>query len=661
MHRKRILPAVAALAAAGTAFAGSGPAFARPASAATHDATALTSAAAARPRVPPGLALARQREVVLTRNGKLGPYGPDPTRSLVPSGRRVDWGGWRHAQTQLAKNRAAKARNLAKAEGLAVRPRYVREDEPAGTHGSNESFRTAQHISIFGTAARHYLAVTVLGRLSPGAAAPAEDMPPAPEPNDSPDTAYDLGINSARGGAHTTGTIGDYVPDPTDPTITDVDFYKVKLEAGQSLDVGMRRTGGDLIPFAVLLDADGNLVQFGDDNLVDASTLKYTSRSAGTYYVVTGGYIEIDFDSGTTTVTKGKYDLTATTRAGDRDLYAVKLRAGDVLGANVTDAAGYVSVFDSKGVEVHGSGQDATYIYPENSPLPGGGNATTDHVAAKSGTYYVEVTQGDGSYEAQLEVYRYGGAAKKQTQTIFLDTDGERLNTGIFAGRGVTTLSPLRSFLGNWGISRSKEANLVKRIKATVQENLNTDLRRSGLSKYVSVKVVTSRDVKKDPYGKAGVSRVVVGGTIEQSGVGTIGIAQSIDPGNYDREESAMVLLDVLSGSPDEYGDASLNFYLKKNSNRLAFVGHALGNVISHEIGHLIGNWHTDNSDRIANLMDAGGENFGLLFGVGRDGVGGTKDDLDVDFRKDRFDLFEGFTGTEDTLGRSVWGMSTRR
>ena len=59
--------------------------------------------------------------------------------------------------------------------------------------------------------------------------------------------------------------------------------------------------------------------------------------------------------------------------------------------------------------------------------------------------------------------------------------------------------------------------------------------------------------------------------------------------------------------------------------------------------------------------MDAGGENLGLLFGVGKDGVGGTKDDLDVDFRKDRFYPFEGFTGTEDTLGRSVWGISTRR
>jgi hypothetical protein len=284
----------------------------------------------------------------------------------------------------------------------------------------------------------------------------------------------------------------------------------------------------------------------------------------------------------------------------------------------------------------------------------------TDHVVSRAGTYYVEVTQGDGSYEAQLEVYRYGGEARRQTQTIFLDTDGQRLNTGIFGGRGVTTLSPLRSFLGRWGISRAREADLIKRIKATVQENLDTDLRRSGLSKYVSVKVVTSRDTK-DPFGKAGVSRVVVGGTIQESGVPTIGIAQSIDPGNFDREETALVLLDVLSSSPGEYGPASLNSYLTSRSDRLAFVGHAVGNVISHEVGHFIGNWHTDNSDRVANLMDAGGENFALLFGVGRDGVGGTKDDPDVDFGQDRFEPDEGFTGTENTLARSVFGMSTRR
>ena len=57
----------------------------------------------------------------------------------------------------------------------------------------------------------------------------------------------------------------------------------------------------------------------------------------------------------------------------------------------------------------------------------------------------------------------------------------------------------------------------------------------------------------------------------------------------------------------------------------------------------------------------AGGENFGLLFGVGRDRVGGTADDPDVDFRSDTFEPDEGFTGVEDTRARSVFGMSTRR
>jgi hypothetical protein len=442
--------------------------------------------------------------------------------------------------------------------------------------------------------------------------------------------------------------------------MTDVDLYKVSLTANQLLSVDMKRTSGDLLPFMVLLDASGNLVTFGEDDFQGNASLRYAARAAGTYYLVTGGYIVIDIGAGTTTITKGGYDLTATTRAGDRDLYAVNLRAGDVLGANVTNAAGYVSVFDSRGVEVHGSGQDASFLYPENSPLPGGGNAATDHVVSRGGTYYVEVTQGDGAYEAQLEVYRYGGEARRQTQTIFLDTDGQRLNTGIFGGRGVTTLSPLRSFLGNWGLSRRQEVALINRIKAVVQENIDSDLRRSGLSRYVSVRVVTSLDTR-DPFGRAGVSRVIVGGTIQESGVPTIGIAQSIDPGNFDREETGLVLLDVLSSpARGDYGEASLNYWMNRRSNRLAFVGQAVGNVIAHEVGHYIGNWHTDNTDRIANLMDAGGENFGVLFGVGRDHVGGTRDDSDVDFRQGRFEPEEGFTGIEDTLARSVYGMATR-
>ena len=56
--------------------------------------------------------------------------------------------------------------------------------------------------------------------------------------------------------------------------------------------------------------------------------------------------------------------------------------------------------------------------------------------------------------------------------------------------------------------------------------------------------------------------------------------------------------------------------------------------------------------------MDQGG-NFPLLFGVGPDGIGGTADDLDVDFGEDTFNPSEGFTGTEDTLSRIA--MAVRR
>jgi hypothetical protein len=57
--------------------------------------------------------------------------------------------------------------------------------------------------------------------------------------------------------------------------------------------------------------------------------------------------------------------------------------------------------------------------------------------------------------------------------------------------------------------------------------------------------------------------------------------------------------------------------------------------------------------------MDAGGANFQNLFGVGPDNVGGTADDLDVDFGDDVFSPAEGFVGTEDTLGRIVFGLTS--
>ena len=89
------------------------------------------------------------------------------------------------------------------------------------------------------------------------------------------------------------------------------------------------------------------------------------------------------------------------------------------------------------------------------APLPGGGNAVTEHVADQTGWHYVAVATGDGDYDVTVEVYRPRLETDRPVQTIFLDFDGPRLNTTIFGGPGVRTLSPLRAFLGRWGLTNA--------------------------------------------------------------------------------------------------------------------------------------------------------------------------------------------------------------
>jgi hypothetical protein len=109
-----------------------------------------------------------------------------------------------------------------------------------------------------------------------------------------------------------------------------------------------------------------------------------------------------------------------------------------------------------------------------------------------------------------------------------------------------------------------------------------------------------------------------------------------------------------------EWDDASLNYYLRPASNKIQFIGQAVGNVVSHEVGHYVGSFHVDKFNDTLNLMDQGG-NFPLLFGVGPDRIGGTADDPDVDFSEDIYNPFEGFTGLEDTLNNTAWGFSRGR
>ena len=119
-----------------------------------------------------------------------------------------------------------------------------------------------------------------------------------------------------------------------------------------------------------------------------------------------------------------------------------------------------------------------------------------------------------------------------------------------------------------------------------------------------------------------------------------------------------MVLLDIMSGPPT--ARSSLNrFPLAPGINILELIGTGVGNVVSHEIGHLIGNWHTERLfGPPPNIMDFGGD-LANNIGIGPDGIFGSADDLEVDFGHDNFAQHEGFTGLEDTLDVISFGMPT--
>jgi hypothetical protein len=600
---------------------------------------------------------------VADKNAKPGakPAGANPYLALLPDDTKADYSGWsKYLAAQAGAKAAAKLKAQARAAQAPASPLLVDEDEPDGTRGANENPAAAQLIKGFGTTAATNSKARVLGRLDPEVVtAPA--VPATAEDDGSIPLAGDSGVGTIRSGATITATIGDGPHGSAGTGTNDFDFYKLSAVAGELVTIQTATPTGALDTLVALYTPDGTLVASNDDfgGGFD-SKLVYAAPATGVYYAVVAAYSGLPADpfdpaSGDGGASEGPYTVVITAAEDDKDFYAVKLRAGDVLGASVSGSAAYITVYDTDPREVHGSDQDATFIYPPISPLPGGGNANTDHVATEAGWHYIGVSNGTGPYDITVEAYRPPLQGTQPQQTLFLDFDGARVNTAMFGGPGTVQLSPLSAFLAKWGIPRAQEDELIDAIVASVTESIKQDLIDSGLNNRFKLKILNSKD-HKDPWGKENVSRIIIGGTIAESGVNTIGIAQSIDPGNFDTEETALVLLDVLSNPT---GPASLNTYLTAASDRIAFVGQAVGNVTAHEGGHFFGNFHTDNASADVNLQDAGGANFQNLFGVGPDNVGGTADDLDVDFGHDRFSPAEGFIGTEDTLGRIVFGLTS--
>lgn len=590
------------------------------------------------------------------------PRSANPYTAFLPAGVVPDYAYW---DTALAREATARMARLGPARRAAL---VYDEVEAADARGANDDFDTAEVIGGFGTSAD--AALRIRGGFAPAFDGTPVETTPFPEEDGSIGTASDTGLSNGaaiviRGAVLGDGAFG--------ATTGDFDFYAVTVDDSEpTLIVDIDTPTGDLDPTLTVIDAAGNVGAFNDDTDGLDSYIEVKLPGAGTYYVIVSSYDSAPGDvtdpaSGDGANTTGPYDLLIGLGAIDQDAYAFDLRAGDIIGVgDGTGGVASVELYAPDGELRIGSQQDLSGIYPTDSPLLGAGAslASAAFVAPADGRYRLLV-KGSGPYEVGVLAFRPRLEADPavERQTLFIDFDGATIDAvSLFGGGNATaTLSPLSAFLPGWGLEASDEDALIDAILASLEETLRDDFLTAGNNRASSVEILNSRD-HADPFGQPGVSRLIVGGTIDELGIETIGIASTIDPGNFGLEDTAVTLLDLLSiaDPTDDSFPNSLNQYaVAGGATRIDVVAQGVGNITAHEAGHFLGLFHTDQFNDVPNIIDQGG-NLANTVGVGADLTLGTADDVDVDFVPDEFVAGEGLIGIEDGTNAIAFALSTR-
>lgn len=592
----------------------------------------------------------------------LTPTSPNPYTNFLPHGVEPDYRYWK-ARLALDASRRAERRN--ELDGRAGGLEYE-EEEPEGESGQNDFPATAEPIDGFGTGEGDNSVLTISGSIADSDFT-VENVIPFPEDDGSITFASTTELTIGEGIFVENAEIGN---GPFGATSGDFDFYEiVASEAGQFILADVDTPTGGLDPYIALYDDAGVIIAENDDSDGLDSFLSVSVPAPGAYYLAVfafrfNPFIGDPFDSGSGpgAASTGPYNLTLGLIVQDVDFYAFELEAGDILGVGPgSSGVANVAVVAPDGTLLIGSGQDASGLYPEDSPLPSGGISTVAAatIASETGTYALGLS-GDGPYSVGVSVFRPRTETEPgAVQTLFVDFDSAQINAVELFGGGNpnAVLSALSTFIENWGLTPDDEDDLIDAIMANLEENLSADLLANSSNPDTDVILLNSRDDPEPPAGEPYVSRLIVGGTTDELGIQTIGIASTIDPGNFGLEDTGVILLDLLSesaGNPN-----SLNsFALAPGAEKLDLVAQGVGNIATHEAGHFLGLYHTDQFNELPTIIDQGGNLPGTV-GVGPDLTFGTADDVDVDFVPDTFNPNEGFVGIEDQLNIIAFGLSS--
>ena len=635
------------------------------------------------------------RQSLSKRENSINRFEAPPMLSYYPSHMKTD--GKRYMQQrmrQIREDQATGQRRNNKGGGGASGIK-IKENEPVNKPGRNDSQDTGQKIKNFGSGPEMTNRVYISGATGPEAELTFFDQT-ASEDDGAIPISNGTGIKERSTTVVTYNeVIGDGPRGSAGTGTGDLDFYAFSAQAGQkiTIDINTADPFGDLDSYIELYAEDGTFLgAFDDDGFSFDSFVEFTAPFDGNFFFSVAGWgafgLLDPFDPDSPTLgslfgfpppgSEGAYEMiiTSVTPDEDVDFYVFDLKKGDLFGADIDNDLGLAPVLSVRRPtqdEAVGTDLPSNIFYPVENPLPKMGATSIAYIAEEDGKYAIAVSNNIGSYKMELFATRSKFEVdRRMTQILFLDFNGSEFDAGEFFGgppSGTVQLSPFRDFLENWGIKNTNKnvKRITRRITNVVRENLERDLIRQGINPNFNIKILANDGRVNDKWEPTSsesrpVSKVIIGGTIEESGIGTIGIAQSIDLGNYDPEEVALVLLDVLSApasGENANGTFSINdLELAEGVTIEDAIVTAIGNVTAHEAGHYLGNWHNDGFNETSVIMDEGPGGFFNLAGVGPSGVFGAADKIDVDLKGDFYSTGELFTGFENNAVNTAYALS---
>ncbi|KAA1247689.1 T9SS type A sorting domain-containing protein [Aquimarina sp. RZ0] len=632
------------------------------------------------------------------------PYGVNPFTSYH-SKNKGDTGEWR-------KHLQKKSISLHKNSNRKNNPVVIDEIEN-DNQSINNTLDTAQEIPNFGSGESNTNNIIING--SSGVRDEdvdfvAEEVASNPEDNGSiplaqfitfdPNTPEDVQI------IYLSDTIGNGPHGASGSGTGDIDMYAIILEKDQIIRIFLQTFGDPAIstmtPVILVYNENGGIItgkgpEFITRENIIVTQLQFKSPETGIYYFAISSaaqQLEDPFDSssgetfppgeplgeGIYTVQFENYGVL------DSDHYAMNLKKGDVLGASVINELVLnpgISLLSPDGsIEISTNTFNNFSNAPE-TPISSDGRSNFSYIAPQDGNYILRIDQTIGDYTTEIVAARPGYETNNKglKQFIYLDFTGvDDFNQRDFFRENdsipdeeldkIRTLSPFKDFLENWGIENTKY-NLLKmafNITEVAKENTVKESRLSTInpdftpiilsdygSEFLGKKIPEILESLKIPY-----SRVIIGGTIEESGFDTIGIADDIDVGNFDFENDALVLLDVLSSTNTDDQGSSVNFIPLADGVTIEDVMPvAVGNIVAHEFGHYLGNFHCNSFNDQLTLMDEGGGGISTAVGIfpDRGEKFGDANTRDIDFTVDQHSTLEGILGVNHTDVNTAFAM----